>query len=818
MLKELGTFMPAPEVPDPSGTTIELPISGMTCAGCVASVERKLKDTGGITGVAVNLSTESARITFTPGDIDPSRIAEAVRSAGYDVPVITDRITVTGMTCAGCAANVERALRLVDGVLEAGVNLADETATVNHVAGSTRHSDLVTAIRNAGYDVVEEDHAQAVDSLEERREREFVATRLRTVVAVVFSVPIMAISMNWVPGLDSLGFQGKAFILLFLTIPVQFWAGWRFHVGAVKQALHGSADMNTLISVGTFAAFGFSFAITFAPSIGDSAGGAVVYYETAAMIVTFVLFGRMLEARAKARTSHAVHGLMDLRPVEARVERHGVETDVSADEVVPGDVVIVRPGERLPVDGEVIDGSSAIDESMLTGESLPVDKITGDSVTGGTVNLSGSFRYNATRVGSDTVLARIIRLVREATGSKAPVQRLVDRISAVFVPVVIGIAVVTFLAWWLLGPEPAFTRAMLNAVAVLIVTCPCALGLATPTAIMVGTGRGAELGILIKGGEVLERVGDLDTIVFDKTGTLTRGELAVTGISPADGWSEDDLLGIVASAETRSEHPVGRALVHMARTRGIVAGSPDSFESVTGGGVRASVDGRVVLIGNGGLLEAESVDVGDEANGSAFVAVDGQYAGGFTVADEVREDARAGVDALKRMGLRTLMLTGDTRETADSIARQIGVDDVIAGVHPDQKAVVIDKLRASGHRVAMVGDGINDAPALASADLGIAMGGGTDITVETADMALMRADVTLVAAAITLSRRTLRTIRENLFWAFIYNVIGIPVAAGVLYPINGMLLDPMIAAGAMALSSVSVVANSLRLRRWKPGR
>ena len=818
MLKELGTVSPKPKAPaGPTGKTIDLPVEGMSCAGCAASVEAALRRTPGVHEAAISLAEKRARVSYDPAKADVNALAEAVKSQGYDVPLATQDFAVTGMTCAGCAANVSRAIGRVPGVIDATVDAVTGTARVDSIHGAVTRQQVRDAVVDAGYGVAAENEEGADGEEPHPRRSEYERLRLKFIVSAILTVPVMLASMNLIPGVSALPFETRAWLLFALALPVQVWGGAGFYAGAWKRLRHMSADMNTLIATGSTAAFLFSLAVTITPSTFDAVGTTkTVYYETAAMIITLVLFGRALEARAREKTTGALRALMDLQPQQATVRAAHGERTVPADSLKPGDIIIVKPGERLPADGEVIEGASSVDESMLTGESMPVEKREGDSLSGGTMNLTGSFVYRATRTGSETAIARIIKLVRDAQMSKAPVQRLVDRISAVFVPIVIALAAVTFLVWFFFGPQPSLTFAVLNGVAVLIVTCPCALGLATPTAVVAGTGRGAQLGILIRGGEVLEEAGKLTTVVFDKTGTLTSGAPRVTDVQPVEGWTEDDLLAIAAAAESRSEHPVARAVVEAGRERDLEIAPVEEFDSLTGAGVRAKVGGREVLVGSATFLTENGVECSSDASAatSVCVAVDGRHAGSIGIADVAREHAGEAVALLRSRGLRTIMLTGDSERAAAPLARDLGVEEVIAGVRPEGKVSIIERLQGEGQVVAMVGDGVNDAPALAKADLGIALGSGTDVAMESADITLVGSDLRLVGKALLLSRATLRTIRQNLFWAFIYNVIGIPVAAGILYPLNGMLLDPMIAAGAMALSSVSVVTNSLRLSRW----
>jgi Cu+-exporting ATPase len=814
---------------------ITIPVTGMTCASCVRRVERALAKKEGVAEASVNFAAEKSSVTYDPAATNPNELIEAIRNAGYGTEVRETTFGVTGMSCASCVGRVERAVKKVPGVLDASVNPANEKATVEYLAGEVDVRALERAIEGAGYGVVREEEA----SVEDAHERSYRKLKGNFLVAAALTALILVGSLPLMLGLEAPASMTLLNVgLLILATPVQFWAGWRFYEGAWGALRHGQANMNTLVALGTTAAYLYSAVATLAP--GLFAGRADVYFDTSSLIITLILLGRLLEAKAKGRTNEAIKKLAGLQAKTARVVRDSEEVDVPVEEVEVGDVIVVRPGEKVPVDGVVVAGESAVDEAMITGESIPVTKREGDEVIGATVNRTGSFRFRATKVGRETALAQIMRMVEEAQGSKAPIQRLADRISAVFVPVVVVIATITFFVWLALGPEPALTHALLNFVAVLIIACPCAMGLATPTSIMVGTGKGAERGILVKGGEALEEAHKLTTVVLDKTGTLTRGEPRLTDVIPTNGLSEDALLALAAAAERGSEHPLGEAIVAGAQERGLGLPEPENFDAPTGRGVRATVSGKTVLVGSRKLMSESGVPEGGLAcrfeeltvSGKTpmVVAVDGEVAGLVAVADVVREESRDAVDLLHRMGLGVVMLTGDNSRTAEAIARELGIERVLAEVMPEDKENEIRKLQKEGKVVAMVGDGINDAPALARADVGIAIGTGTDVAMEAADLTLISGDVRGVARAIRLSRATIRNIKQNLFWAFAYNVALIPVAAGVLYPLfsGGTVpevlrpflgeygfLNPVLAAAAMALSSVTVLSNALRLRRAK---
>lgn len=744
-------------------------------------------------------------------------------------------LSITGMSCAGCASRIERALSRSEGVESAVVNFATERATITYDPDRIRPAELIQAIRDLGYDVMTE---ETVDR--ERTFREVLHRRLRrkTVICALIAVPIFLGSFrDLVPFIPA--WVGNQYLLWALASITQFWGGWQFYAGALGALRQLGADMNTLIAVGSSAAYFYSAGVILFPGFFQQVTAAqpALYFDTSSAIIVLILFGRLLELRARGRTSEAIRRLVGLQAKAARVIRDSLEVDIPIDQVQVGDIVIVRPGERIPVDGVVVEGHSSVDESMISGEPIPVVKEPGSEVIGATINKTGSFRFRATRVGKDTTLAQIIRLVEQAQGSKAPIQRLADVIASYFVPVVIGIAVTTFAVWYIFGPEPSFTHALLNAISVLIIACPCALGLATPTAIMVGTGKAAENGVLFKSAEAVEIAHRIDTVVLDKTGTITEGRPIVTNVLGTAHFTKRELLYFAASAERVSEHPLGEAIVRFAESQGIELISPSSFQSITGRGIQAVIQGHVVVVGSRRLVDEHTrkdlvhgkqnePDVDDlptevltaEGKTLVFIAIDNEVAGIIAIADTVKQCAEQVVASLKAMGLQVVMITGDDRHTAQAVARQVGIDQVVAEILPQQKADEIRKLQKEGKKVSMVGDGINDAPALAQADVGIAIGTGTDVAMETADITLVSGDLRGIITALSLSKATMRTIRQNLFWAFIYNAILIPVAAGVLYPSFRILLDPTWAAGAMAMSSVSVVSNSLRLRGFHVGR
>jgi Cu+-exporting ATPase len=834
-----------------SGEEITLLVDGMTCASCVRRVEKALEKVDGVTDANVNLATEKATVHFQAGTVTIDRLLSAVEQAGYkaepgSVPAApapasiepddlsTGALTlpIEGMTCASCVGRVEKALAGVPGVTTANVNLATENASVTFDPAAVTRADLNAAVERAGYKVAPEPQtvpgqpaapADAVDHRQETRDREIAHLKRASLISLVIGAIMMV--LMYVPLPFGIEMRDVAPVMLIAASFVQFWAGGVFYRQTWAALKHGGTNMNTLVAAGTTAAYGYSAFVTLWPHRADQWGFEYhLYYESAVIIIALILFGRWLEARAKKQTGEAIRALMGLQAKTARVIRNGVEQDIPLEQVVAGDLVRVRPGEKVPVDGVVEDGRSSLDESMITGESLPVEKGPGDVVIGATINTTGSFLFRATRVGRDTTLAQIVRLVEEAQGSKAPMQRLADTISSYFVPIVLGLAAITFGIWMIWGPDPQLTFAITAMVSVLVIACPCALGLAAPTAIMVGTGKAAEHGILVRGGEALEQTRRIDTIVLDKTGTLTRGKPAVTRIIPYNGWNERDLLRLTAAMEVNSEHPLAEAIVHRARELGIDLPATDSFDSLTGQGVTATVEGHAIVAGNLKVMSSNGVPIAAVAIESAslakegatpiFVAIDGQVAGVIALADTLKPETPEAIELLTALGLDVWMLTGDNQSTAEAIARTAGIDQVIAEVMPDEKSARIRELQAQGKIVAMVGDGINDAPALAQADLGIAMGAGTDVAMAASDITLIGGDLRSIVTSIALSRRTVGTIKQGLFWAFAYNVALIPVAMGVLYPRWEILLTPVLAAAAMAMSSVSVVTNALRLRRF----
>ncbi len=772
---------------------VQFPVEGMTCASCVNRIERFLRKVDGVDDATVNLATERATVTFDPMRVNVPDLGRAVEAAGYDARL--DQV-------------------------QGADGMALRPEAVTPVVGGPR---------------AEPQPARAAAASDERsfQERHLEDTKRRLIVGAVLTTPLLLglAAATVAPFLPS--FLMNPWLQLALATPVQFWVGAPFYRGAIRAARHRASDMNTLIAIGTSAAYAYSVAAILAPGFFRAAGiGAdaspPLYFDTAALIITLILLGRFLEARARTHTSDAIKKLIGLAPRTARVVRGGVELDVNIDDVIVGDSVLVRPGEKVPVDGRIVDGSSSLDESMVTGESMPVTKRGGDDVIGGTLNGSGAFRYEASRVGRDTVLAQIVRLVQEAQGSKAPIQRMADVVTGYFVPAVLVVAAITFAAWFFLGPQPAFNLALLNMVAVLIIACPCALGLATPTSIMVGTGKGAENGILFRNAEALERLQKVRVVVLDKTGTLTEGKPRLTDlVIVSGGLPEADLVRLVAAAERGSEHPLGEAIVRYARElRGFELTEPSEFAASAGDGIAAVVDGHRVMVGRPGYLQDNGIQtdslndrleaIATEGRTPVVAAVDGRLAVLIGIADTLRATSSDAVAGLRGLGLRVVMLTGDNEVTARAIAREAGVDEVLADVRPDEKAAQVRRLQNQGHLVAMVGDGVNDAPALAQADVGVAVGTGTDIAIETAGVTLMSADLRSLVTAISLSRATMRNIRQNLFWAFAYNVALIPLAAGLLFPFTGWLLDPIYAAAAMALSSVTVVSNALRLRGFRP--
>ncbi|WP_121628983.1 heavy metal translocating P-type ATPase [Tropicibacter alexandrii] len=813
----------------PEQTPVTLSIEGMSCASCVGRVDRGLGALDGVHDVSVNLASESARLVVD----SPDRLAEAVAALdklGYPARTASVTLNVESMSCASCVGRVDMALGAVPGVLDVNVNLASETATVTYAEGAVTPAQLMAASKAMGYPATVAEAAGGEDRTARKAEEARDLSR-RMGYAAALAVPVFIVEMgghlfppfhHWINA--TIGQQTSWIVQFILTTLVLIGPGRIFYAKGIPALLKGSPDMNSLVAVGTGAAYLYSVVATFLPGLLPDAVRAV-YFEAAAVIVVLILLGRFLEARAKGRTGAAIQKLLGLQVRTARVLRDGDSVEVSVDDLAQGDIITVRPGERIAVDGEVVEGSSHVDEGMLTGEPVPAEKSPGDAVTGGTVNGAGSLNFRATRVGADTTLSQIIRMVEEAQGAKLPIQGLVDRITLWFVPAVMSAAVLTVLVWLIFGPSPALTLALVAGVSVLIIACPCAMGLATPTSIMVGTGRAAEMGVLFRKGDALQQLDDVQVVALDKTGTVTEGRPELTDLVLADGFDRADVLSKIAAVEDRSEHPIAEAIVRAARAEGAPRAEAQDFASITGHGVRAMVDGAQVLVGADRFMTREGIDISaltdretdlaTRGRTALYAAIDGRLAAVIGVADPVKPASRAAIAALHAKGLTVAMITGDKRETAEAIARETGIDHVIAGVLPDGKVAALDELR-QGRRIAFVGDGINDAPALAHADVGIAIGTGTDVAIESADVVLMSGDLRGVVNAFEISRRTMRNIRQNLFWAFGYNTALIPVAAGVLYPAFGVLLSPMLAAGAMALSSVFVLTNALRLRRVAP--
>ncbi|MGI6705666.1 MAG: heavy metal translocating P-type ATPase [Clostridia bacterium] len=811
-----------------------LQITGMTCASCARAVERSVSKLEGVHSANVNLATEKLNVEFDDR-LSLSNLKEAIRKAGYDVLEEADislrevMIPISGMTCASCARAVERAINKLAGIREASVNLASEKAKVVYDPSESRISEIKAAITKADYEPLEIERGEGLDKDRERRQKEIKSLWTRFMIAAIFTVPLMYIAMGHMIGLPLLELimpeknpLNFGLVQLILTIPVMI-AGYRFYTVGFSRLFRREPNMDSLIAIGTGAAFLYGVYAIYQIVNGNLDYAMDLYFESAGTIITLIMLGKYLEAVSKGKTSEAIKKLMGLAPKTATVIQDGQEMVIPIEEVETGDIILVKPGEKIPVDGEVVEGRTAIDESMFTGESIPVEKNPGSQVIGASINKNGTIKFRATKVGKDTVLAQIIKLVEDAQGSKAPIAKMADIISGYFVPIVIAVAVLAALAWYISGMLVVFSLTIF--ISVLVIACPCALGLATPTAIMVGTGKGAEYGVLIKGGEALETAHKINTVVLDKTGTITEGSPKVTDIITTGKMSETELLQLSASAERGSEHPLGEAIVELAKERNLEFFPTENFEAIPGHGIDVTIQERRILLGNRKLMDDKGIDIrmdnesdrlAEEGKTPMYVAVENELVGMIAVADVMKENSKRAVQVLHNMGIEVVMITGDNRRTAEAIARQVGIDRVFAEVLPQDKAEEVKKLQNEGKKVAMVGDGINDAPALAQADIGIAIGSGTDVAMASADIVLMKSDLMDVPTAIQLSKQTIRNIKQNLFWAFAYNTAGIPIAAGLLYLFGGPLLNPMIAAAAMAFSSVSVLSNALRLKKFKP--
>jgi P-type Cu+ transporter len=794
-------------------------ISGMTCAACAVRIEKGLNKLDGVVEATVNLALEKSAIKYDPAKTNVEAIQTKVRDLGYDVVNEKAEFDITGMTCAACSSRIEKGLNKLEGVVKANVNLALEKASVEYNPGTLSPKDIIKKVEALGYGAAVKEEANQQAAVD-HRQREIENQTGKFIFATILSIPLLwamvghfsFTSFIYVPDMFM-----NPWVQFALATPVQFVIGKQFYVGAYKALKNGSANMDVLVALGTSAAYFYSLYLSIV-SLVDSAHNVELYYETSSILITLIILGKLFEAKAKGRSSEAIKKLMGLQAKNATVERNGVEKEIPLEEVLVGDILHVKPGEKIPVDGKITEGQSAIDESMLTGESVPIDKTVGDEVIGATINKNGFLKVEATKVGKDTALAQIIKVVEEAQGSKAPIQRLADKISGVFVPIVVGLAVVTFLVWYFVVSPGDFAEALEKLIAVLVIACPCALGLATPTSIMAGSGRAAEFGILFKGGEHLEMTHRISAVILDKTGTVTNGTPVLTDVLLGENQTEAEFLALVGSAEKQSEHPLAQAIVQGIKDKGIALRDVTGFEAIPGFGIKATVDGKVLLVGTRKLMNKENIQIGGasakmdglekEGKTAMLAAIDGQYAGIVAVADTIKETSKTAIRRLKDMGLDVIMITGDNQQTAKSIAAQVGIDHVIAEVLPEGKADEVKKLQAQGKKVAMVGDGINDAPALAVADIGMAIGTGTDVAMEAADITLIRGDLNSIADAIFMSKKTIRNIKQNLFWAFGYNTLGIPVAA------LGFLA-PWLAGAAMAFSSVSVVLNALRLQKVK---